>query len=291
MRGTARGKRGGDSPIGIFDSGIGGLSVLQALQAELPGERFVYLADNGYAPYGERGDEFVLARTLVVARHLLEQHGIKALVIACNTATAAAVQAVRERYPGMTVVGVEPALKPAIALSRTGHVGVIATRGTVNSTKFQALLGSLQARHAPRARFTVQACDGLAAAIEQAARQVDAANTMKIRALCAEYTGAMGQFGHQDSDIDTLVLGCTHYVFARPLLQACVGADIQLLDNGPAVARHTHHLLATGDLLAPPQATPSLHGCTTGDPVILQAAVARWLASPLAAVTQIDLPH
>jgi glutamate racemase len=121
------------APIGVFDSGIGGLSVLQALQAELPHERFVYLADSAHAPYGERGDAFVAERTLAIADYLVRQHHIKALVVACNTATAAAIHEARQRYPLMPVVGIEPALKPAVAHSQTLRIGVIGTHGTLGS--------------------------------------------------------------------------------------------------------------------------------------------------------------
>jgi len=124
------------APIGVFDSGIGGLSVLQALRHELPHEHFVYLADSGNAPYGERGDAFVQARTHAIAQYLRERHGIKALVIACNTATAAAVESLRMAMPDLPLIGVEPAIKPAALSSQTHQVGVMATRGTVESRRF-----------------------------------------------------------------------------------------------------------------------------------------------------------
>ena len=133
------------SPIGVFDSGVGGLSVLRALLAALPHERFVYLADSANAPYGERGDAFVAARTHAISDFLCAQHHIKALVVACNTATAAAIQELRHRHPHLPLIGVEPAVKPAAQLTRTGRVGVMATRGTVASDKFQRLLASLPA--------------------------------------------------------------------------------------------------------------------------------------------------
>lgn len=287
------GSRLSTAPVGVFDSGIGGLSVLQALRAELPQEHFVYLADNGHAPYGERSDDFVLARTLAIAHHLQTRHGIKALVIACNTATAAAVQAVRARYPRLTVVGVEPALKPAMALSRTGHIGVMATRGTVGSDKFQALLQTLRARHPAPGRFTVQACDGLATTIEQMALSPDTENALKLRAMCVEYTRLMGRFGTQPGEIDTLVLGCTHYVFASPVLRDILGTSIRLVDNGPAVARHTHRLLAAEALLAGAMpAGGATHWCTTGDATVLQRAAMRWLDLPQAPpIERLTLPH
>lgn len=268
------------APIGVFDSGIGGLSVLQALRQELPHERFVYLADSGHAPYGEKGEPFVRARSLAIARHLCREHRIKALVVACNTATAAAVEALRSALPELPMVGVEPALKPAARLSRTHHVGVLATRGTAQSARF----ARLAAEHAGATQFHVQACDGLAHAIEQSTEEAApaAASTEKIRALCARYTSALGRFGTQDGEIDTLVLGCTHYVFAEPLLQALVGPQVQIIATGAAVARQTRRLLeqlqAQGESGEP--ASGQIRLCTTGSLPALQAAARRWLDLP-----------
>ena len=140
-------------PIGVFDSGVGGLSVLNALRAELPHERFVYFADTAHAPYGERSEAYVAERTRAVARQLVADHAIKALVVACNTATAAAVHLLRTDHPQLPLVGLEPALKPAVAQSRTRHIAVLATRGTLASRKFDALRASLadQAALQPRA--------------------------------------------------------------------------------------------------------------------------------------------
>lgn len=277
------------APIGVFDSGVGGLSVLRALQAELPHERFVYLADTGHAPYGERGDAFVIARSLAIADGLRRDQGVKALVVACNTATAAAVQALRQQHPALIVVGVEPALKPAVALTRTGRIGVIATRGTLESRKFAQLLQSLQGR----AAFVSQACDGLADAIEQAAAGAagDAAAASKIEALCARYTAAMGPFGTQAGALDTLVLGCTHYVFVQDVLRRLVGPDVQLVETGAPVARHTRHRLAQAGLLAPADAPSGLRLFSTGDARTLQAAAARWLLEPVGPAHAVTVPR
>ena len=273
------------SPIGIFDSGIGGLSVLQALLRELPHERFVYLADSGNAPYGERGDVFVQRRALAIARLLGQRHGIKALVVACNTATAAAMEQLRAALPQLPTVGVEPALKPAARASRTHHAGVLATRGTVGSQRFERL----RREHGQGTRFSVQACDGLAHAIEQSTEEAlpATASATKIEALCARYTGALGTFGSQPGEIDTLVLGCTHYVFAKDVLRALVGPHVHIIDTSAAVAQQTRRLLAQTGALAPQPA----HGenssapervtlLTTGQLPALQAAAQRWLGLP-----------
>ena len=269
-----------NAPIGVFDSGIGGLSVLRALQKALPHERFVYLADSAHAPYGEKTEAFVTQRTLTIAQHLLAQHHIKALVVACNTATAAAIHALRALHPQLPLVGVEPALKPALALSRTGHIGVIATRGTVGSDKFARLLARVQAE----AHFVVQACNGLALAIEQSTLPDQArAAQDQISHLLQTYTQAMGRFGSGPGDIDTLVLGCTHYVFVENELRQLLGPDVQLLSTGEAVARQTQRLLAAADLLntqAPHETAQPMRLLTTGDLQGLQAAAQRWLGLP-----------
>ncbi|ABM43008.1 glutamate racemase [Diaphorobacter sp. C33] len=283
-------------PIGVFDSGIGGLSVLQALRHELPHEHFVYLADSGNAPYGDaKGDAFVQQRTLAIARWLREHHGIKALVVACNTATAAAVEQLRAALPDLPAIGVEPALKPAAASSQTHHVGVLATRGTVGSARFQRLRDG----HSAGTRFSVQPCDGLARAIEQSTEEPlpAAASMAKIEALCVQYTGALGTFGLKTGEIDTLVLGCTHYVFAKDMLRALVGPDVQIIDTGAPVARQTRRILDQAGALAPehaadgaPAAPGHIQLYTTGQLAALQSAAERWLQLPAqyCAALQID---
>ncbi len=253
--------------IGVFDSGVGGLSVLKALRAELPHEDFIYAADSGHAPYGERDVAHVVARTRAVCRHLVGRK-LKALVIACNTATAAAIHLLRAEHPGLPIIGVEPALKPAVALSKTGRIGIMATRGTLNSAKFQTLLGS----QAGSASFVVQPCDGLADAIERSAGTGDATETI---ACCARYTGAMGLFGNKSGEIDTLVLGCTHYPFAEQQLRALLGPGVQIIETGEAVARQTRRQLA-GKLQAG-AASGQVQLLSTGQPLALQTAASRWL--------------
>ena len=266
-------------PIGVFDSGIGGLSILQALRDELPHEHFVYLADSGHAPYGERGDVFVTQRTRSITQHLRAQHHIKALVVACNTATTAAIHHIRAEHPDLPLVGVEPAIKPAASHTQTGRVGVIGTRGTVTSAKFNTLLATVQ----PHADYVVQPCDGLASAIEQAVAQQKTGTDPgpdAVLALCRKYTDAMGPFGTGPGQLDTLVLGCTHYVFAREVLQGLAGPDVTLIDTGAPVARQTRRLLAQAGTLAPEDGVPTPAATTwlsTGEPAQLDAAAARWL--------------
>ena len=252
--------------IGVFDSGVGGLSVLQELQRELPHERFVYVSDAGHAPYGEKDDAAVLERSRCIAQYLCEHHRIKALVVACNTATAAAIGVLRASYPELPLVGIEPAIKPALASSRTGYVGVMATRGTLASQKFKALVASLpQTDH-----LIVQACDGLADAIERN-------DAIKTEALCAQYTRAMGQFGTQTSQIDTLVLGCTHYPFAEDILRRFTAPEVRFLEGGAPVARHTRKLLEAAGLLSTQAGVGDTQFLTSGKTAPMADAIARWL--------------
>lgn len=255
-----------ERPIGVFDSGVGGLSILRALRAELPQEDFVYFSDAGHAPYGEKGEEFVSTRSLAIAVDLLEQHRIKALVIACNTATAAAVHLVRAKHTQLPVVGVEPALKPAAALTKTGHVAVLATRGTLSSAKFQALRDSLK----DQAEFVLVPCDGLAAAIENDDQPL-------VRELCRRYTREVCCFGTGPGEIDTLVLGCTHYPFAADIFRELLGPDVQLVETGQPVARQTRRLLEAQGLLSP-AGSGRVQWQTTGSPQALAQAASRWLS-------------
>lgn len=253
------------APIGVFDSGVGGLSILAALRERLPQEHYVYLADSGHAPYGERDDAHVVARSLAVARHLVGEHRIRALVVACNTATAAAIALLRVEHPQLPIIGVEPALKPALVSSRTRRIAVLATRSTLGSRKFR----TLHDRLAGQAEFICQPCDGLAEAIERALATGDNSKTI---ALCDQYTRACGSFGSEHGAIDTLVLGCTHYVFASAVLQSLVGPDVRLIETGPPVARQTARLTLDSD--RPPGPSCLL---STGDASLLQAAGRHWL--------------
>jgi glutamate racemase len=254
-----------DRPIGVFDSGVGGLSILRALRAELPAEDFVYFSDAGHAPYGEKGAAFVSGRSLAIAVDLLEQHRIKGLVVACNTATAAAVHLLRARHTDLPVVGVEPALKPAAACTKTRHVAVLATRGTLASAKFKALQASLS----DQAEFVLVPCDGLAAAIE-------ADDQRQVRELCRRYTREVCCFGTAPGEIDTLVMGCTHYPFAADIFRELLGPDIQLVETGQPVARQTRRLLEAQGLFHP-TGSGRVEFRTSGNPASLKTAAARWL--------------
>ncbi|GAB4203994.1 MAG: glutamate racemase [Tibeticola sp.] len=265
------------APIGVFDSGIGGLSILQALRAELPGESFVYLADTAHAPYGPRSADDIRQRSLAIAEALRRSWCVKALVVACNTATAAAIEALRRAHPDLPLVGVEPALKPAALQSRSRQVGVMVTEATARSPRFEALL----ARHTADLRVHIVPCEGLAAAI-------DAQDTTKIEALCDRFTLGFRQINAEVPPIDTVVLGCTHYPLVRDVLARLLGPDVDLIDTGAPVARHTRaQLKERGFLRAPPvehdgwhqrqPANDKLRLLSTGDPAPLAAAARCWL--------------
>ncbi len=265
------------APIGVFDSGVGGLSILQALQQQMPHERFVYLADSAHAPYGERDATFVQARAQQILQFMHGEHQVKALVVACNTATALAIQSLRDSLPQTPILGVEPAVKPAAAQSQTKRVGVMATPATLQSEKFQILLKGLDTE----TEFVLQGCEGLADAIEQQWQRSD--NT-KVLQLCQHHLRAMGEFGEAPGQIDTLVLGCTHYPFALNELRSLVGKTVQIIDNGEPVARHAQKVLADKELTA----VSGMGGIAlfaTGETGSLQHAADMWLAQASQAVT------
>jgi glutamate racemase len=252
-----------DAPIGIFDSGLGGLSILRHIRAQLPAEHLVYVADTGFAPYGDKPEHVIAERSLAIARFLAER-GVKALVVACNTATISAVKLLRERFPDMPIVGVEPGLKPAAGASRSGKVGVLATERTLSGAKFLQLRDQIGA--ATGAQFLLQPCRGLVERIEDG----DAAG---VTALLHQYVTPL-----LDAGSDTLVLGCTHY----PLVQASIEQvaaqagfrDVTLVDTGEAVARQLVRLLQAGGLQrVPDPAVPAqLEAYTSASATALAAA-------------------
>jgi glutamate racemase len=260
-----------DAPIGVFDSGVGGLSVLRHIRAQLPQEHLIYFADSGFAPYGDKTEAMVVERSLAVAAFLVAR-GVKALVVACNTATVAAIKAIRAGHPTLPVVGVEPGLKPGAAATRNGKVGVLATRRTLEGEKF--LLLREQIASATQAEFLLQPCVGLVDLIEQGELDTDA-----TRAMVARYIAPL-----VDEGADTLVLGCTHYPFVREAIARAVleagGHDVVLIDTGDAVARQLARLLESGGLQRPGSAghPPLLHGYTTGAEEALSRGFAQLLA-------------
>lgn len=246
------------SPIGVFDSGFGGVSVLCAIRAALPAESLIYCADHACLPWGEREPEAVRERCHVLASHLVEA-GAKAIVIACNTATAAAADSLRRQLDA-PVIGMEPAVKPAAAETRSGVIGVLGTGGTLASARFSGLLQ----RYADDLQVVTRPCPELVELVETTApgdpRRQPAVNEAVAPLLAA---GA-----------DVLVLGCTHFPFLRSEIETAVGDRAVLIDTGPAVARHLVATLADAGRLHGGAASGSIRFRTTGDPAALDPVLA-----------------
>ena len=220
--------------VAVFDSGVGGISVLRHLVRHMPGERFLYYGDSANAPYGSRTTEEVRQLTLAAAEKLTTEYPVKALVIACNTATAAAVIQVREKYPDLIVIGIEPALKVAADHFPGGRIGVMATEVTLREEKFDILLH----RFDEECTITKIPAPGLVQLIE--AGKVDAEETEALlRQILGDHIGKL----------DALVLGCTHYPFAAKAISRVLGKQTVLLEGGDGTARETRRRLAEADLL------------------------------------------
>lgn len=220
-------------PIGVFDSGVGGISVLKHIHTLLPNEDLMYVADSKFAPYGNKTPEFIQERALWITDFLIGK-GAKALVVACNTATAAAVDLLRQKYH-LPIIGMEPAVKPAAAASKTGVIGVLATSGTLKSAQFAALLD----HYGQQVEVVTQACHGLVECVERG--ELDSTATQDLLASYVQPLIAAGA--------DTIVLGCTHYPFVRTLIENLVGNDVVLIDTGAAVAKELKRRLEDARLL------------------------------------------
>ncbi len=246
--------------VGVFDSGVGGLSVLRVLHAQLRGTRLIYVSDAANAPYGERAPSFVVERSVRIAQHLVDK-GATLLVVACNTATAAAVANLRARWPHLSLVGIEPGIKPALKASAGGRIGVMATPLLLGSEKFNRLLDE----HRGSVQWHLQACPGLAGLIEQGDLNNPALLSM-ISFFCTPLKHA---------GVDTVVLGCTHYPFVREHIQAVLGASVQLIDTADAVARQARRLLNV-----PLGVSDHVELQTTGETAQLSCLASAWLDFP-----------
>ncbi len=253
---------GRDSSIGIFDSGVGGLSVLRAIRQQLPTEPVIFLADQAHVPYGLRSLEEVCDFSEAITRYLLSR-GAKLIVVACNTASAAALHHLRQVFSGIPFVGMEPAVKPAAEGSQSGVVGVLATPATFQGE----LYASVVERFANGVTLLQHTCPGLVAQIEEGELE-----TPKTRLILEEALLPMLEKG-----IDTVVLGCTHYPFVIPLIEAIVGSGVRVIDPAPAVARQVGRLLEIYSLGHPAEERGNLEVLTTGNPQRLQALFPRLL--------------
>lgn len=267
------------SAIGVFDSGVGGISVLKHIHALLPNEHLLYVADSKYAPYGNKTPAEIQARCFEIADFLIAKN-VKALVVACNTATAAAIDVMRAKYSLLDsnfpdlhfpnfhfpIIGMEPALKPAAEASHNGIVGVLATTGTLKSAQFAALLES----YGRNVKVVTQACVGLVECVEQG--ELNTANT---RLLIEQYCSPLLAEG-----ADTIVLGCTHYPFVADLIREVVGNDIALIDTGAAVANQLKRQLEKQDLLSLSKKPANVHFWTNSEnPSAKQVIAQLWGAS------------
>jgi glutamate racemase len=221
-------------PIAVFDSGVGGISVLKHIHHLLPSEHLLYVADSFHAPYGNKSAAEVQARCFAIADFFIERNA-KALVVACNTATASAIDQMRAKY-SLPIIGMEPAVKPAAEASRTGIIGVLATTGTLQSAQFAALLES----YGRNVEVVTQACVGLVECVERGELRDDSTKAL-LRKYCQPLL---------DEGADTIVLGCTHYPLLKSLIQEVVGADVVLIDTGDAVASQLKSRLLEHGLLA-----------------------------------------
>lgn len=242
--------------IGVFDSGVGGLTVLRELREQIPKARLRYLADTAYAPYGNRSPAEIRARSMAITEHLIAR-GAELIVVACNTATAHAIEVLRARWPALPFVGTEPGIKPAVAATRSGRIGLLATPSTAASARLRALIE----RHVGDKQVIVQGCGGVVDRIE-----AGDLGSEELRALVDGYCAPLRAAG-----VDTALLGCTHYPFIEPLWRAALGPSVELLRIETAVARRAASLWphAAGE--------PALAIETSGDPVALQGWMGRVL--------------
>ena len=210
--------------VGVFDSGLGGLTVVSAIQEVFKGAELFYIADTAYAPYGGKTVQEILNRCDNITQYLLSNHGIEALIIACNTATSAAIKHLREKFPFLIIIGTEPGTKPAILNTKTSHVGVLATPATLKGDKYQLLVNELS--NIKKVTLYEQACIGLVEQIEKGE-----INSSKTFNMLEKWLEPMKQNG-----VDTIVLGCTHYPLVDEIIKKIMGNDITLIETGNAIA-------------------------------------------------------
>jgi glutamate racemase len=252
-------------PITVFDSGVGGLTVLREIRSLLPGEDLLYLADNGYGPYGDRSLEEVRARSTRVVESLIGR-GAKMVVVACNSASAAALRGLRRGHPTTPIVGMEPAVKPAAIASDRAVIGVLATETTFQGTLFSSVVD----QHARGVSVIARACPGLAAAIE--------AGDPSIDHLLEAYVGSLTSRG-----ADVIVLGCTHYPFAADRVAAIAGRGVEIIDPAPAVARQVERVLGAERLRSGVERSGRTVYLTTGEPGRFAARAGELLGHPVTA--------
>ncbi len=252
-------------PIAVFDSGVGGISVLKHIHQQLPNENLLYVADSIHAPYGNKSAAEIQARCFAIADFLIAKDA-KALVVACNTATAAAIDQMRAKY-SLPIIGMEPAVKPAAEASRSGIIGVLATTGTLQSAQFAALLES----YGRNVEVVTQACVGLVECVERGELSQES-----TRALVKRYCQPL-----LDEGADSIVLGCTHYPLLKSLIQEVVGADVVLIDTGAAVASQLKSRLLEQGLLADVDQIASINFWSNSDSANAENVIAQLWGEPI----------
>ena len=246
------------NPIGVFDSGVGGLSVLREIRNLMPNEDILYFGDQGHVPYGPRPMEQIQDFSEGITRFLLKERS-KIVVVACNTASAAALKYLRQAFPNVQFVGMEPAVKPAAEKTQTGKVGVLATPATFQG----ALYASVVERFANGVELFQNTCNGLVQQIEKG--NLDGEETRKI------LEGALHPM--LEKRIDTVVLGCTHYPFVIPLIEKIVGENVRVIDPAPAVAKQVKRLLEAGEALNQKEQLGSTRFMTSGDVEVVKSSL------------------
>lgn len=262
------------APVGFFDSGVGGISVLRAARCLLPREDMIYFADSAHCPYGSRSREFVRERSLAISRFLLGR-GAKAIVVACNSASEAALEYLRQAFPNLEIVGIEPAVKVAQRLSRNQRIGVLGTALTLGGRRFSRLLENFSAG----LEVYTQPVAGLVESIESG--RLDDPRT---RAIIRRNLRPLLEKG-----IDTLVLGCTHYPLVRERIAALCGPGVEVIDTGEPVARQLRRRLRATGLLRPGRGRGEAAFFTSGSARAVAPVVRAIMADPSLAVTRVPL--
>ncbi len=248
-----------NAPIGVFDSGVGGLSVLKEIHRLLPQESLLYVADSGFAPYGDKSCDYIQQRCEQITRFFLV-HSVKSIVVACNTATSVAVDGLRQWCP-VPIIAMEPAIKPARLQTKSGVVGVLATTQTL----FSANVNRLIAEHGKDIQVLLQPCKGFVELVESGQLQGEAVTELvRQRVLPLLAQGA-----------DTLVLGCTHYPFLSQVIRAVAGEEVTIIDPSAAIARQLQRKLAEHDGLAQGEAVGDIRFYTTGSVDLVQAIISQ----------------
>lgn len=261
-----------DAPIGIFDSGVGGLSIAKEIRKLLPNENLIYFADSAYCPYGEKLPAVIKQRVFTICDFLISL-GAKILVVACNTASIVSLDDIRHRYQ-VPVVGVEPAVKSAVTATKTGTIGVLATSVTLSGDRFSALVK----QHCSKTNVITQPCPGLVGLVEGGQL-----NSSETKTSLTQYLKPLLK-----QQADVIVLGCTHYPFLKPMIKEIAGDNIKILDTGAAVARQTAHLLSTHHLQTTNKQPGTEEMLTSGDRSRVEPVVQLLWGNPVLKVNYAD---